>query len=361
MTETGAILKAEPSKRKRGAGTWKKKLALVLVLFLVGGGAAAWWFKLPAHFGWTHKQDDYLTLYGNVDIRQVRLGFRVGGRIAEMLVDEGDTVNKGALLAHLDARPYEDSVRSAEAQKASLRATLDKLVAGPRPEEIAEGRAANTEQTANQLNAQQTYERAAQLRAAGTDAQSVLDQATMTKDAATARKASAREALDLLEEGTRAEDLAAGRANLQVSEASLSIARTALDDTELRAPDDGVILSRVREPGAIVSPSDDVFVLSLNKPVVVRAYISEPNLGRIYPGMTFEVASDTLPNRAYRGTVGFISPVAEFTPKSVETPDLRTDLVYRLRIIVENADLGLRQAMPVTIHVPLGERGINPP
>ena len=102
-------------------------------------------------------------------------------------------------------------------------------------------------------------------------------------------------------------------------------------------------------------------MLSLNKPVVVRAYISEPDLGRIHPGMTLEVASDTLPNRAYRGTVGFISPVAEFTPKSVETPDLRTDLVYRLRIIVENADLGLRQAMPVTVHVPLGERGVNSP
>ena len=129
----------------------KKKVTVGLVLFLVAGGAAAWWFDLPAHFGWTHKQDNHLTLYGNVDIRQVRLGFRVGGRIAEMLVDEGDTVKTGALLAHLDARPYEDSVRGGEAQKASLQATLDKLVAGPRPDEIAEARAANTEQTANLL------------------------------------------------------------------------------------------------------------------------------------------------------------------------------------------------------------------
>ena len=337
----------------------KTKLALVLVLFLVAGGAVAWWFNLPARFGWTHEQSDHLTLYGDVDIRQVRLGFRVGGRIAEMLVDEGDTVIRGALLAHLDARPYEDAVRGGEAQQASLRATLDKLVAGPRPDEIAEARAANTEQTANQLNAQQTYDRAAQLRPTGAISQSVLDQATMTKDAALARKSSARDALDLLILGTRAEDLAAARANLQVAEASLSTARTTLADTELRAPDDGVILSRVREPGAIVAPSDDVFVLSLNKPVVVRAYISEPDLGRIHPGMALNVASDTLPSHVYRGTVGFISPVAEFTPKSVETPDLRTDLVYRVRIIVQNADLGLRQGMPVTVHVPLGQNGGN--
>jgi len=337
----------------------KNRLAGIFVLLLLASAGAAWWFDVPARLGWTSKQDNLLTLYGNVDIRQVRLGFRVGGRIAEMLVDEGDTVNTGALLAHLDARPYEDSVRSGEAQEASLRATLDKLVAGPRPDEIAEARAANTEQTANLLNAQQTYEREAQLRPTGSISQAVLDQATMTRDAAVARKASAREALDLLNEGTRAEDLAAARANLQVAEASVSTAKTSLDDTELRAPDDGVILSRVREPGAIVSPSDDVLVLSLNKPVVVRAYISEPDLGRIHPGMTLDVASDTLPNRAYRGIVGFISPVAEFTPKSVETPDLRTDLVYRLRIIVENADLGLRQGMPVTVRVPLGEHGGN--
>ena len=215
----------------------KKKLALALVLFLVAGGAAAWWFDVPAHFGWTHKQDDHLTLYGNVDIRQVRLGFRVGGRIAEMLVDEGDTVKTGALLAHLDARPYEDSVRGAEAQEASLRATLEKLVAGPRPDEIAEARAANTEQTANLLNAQETYEREAQLRPAGAISQSVLDQATMTRDAALARKASTGDALNLMNEGTRAEDLAAARANLQVAEASLLTAKTSLDDTELRAPD----------------------------------------------------------------------------------------------------------------------------
>ena len=335
----------------------KQKFAIIFALFLVAAGAAAWWYNLPAQFGWTHKQSDQLTLYGNIDIRQVRLGFRVGGRIAEMLVDEGDAVKTGALLAHLDARPYEDAVRGGEAQEASLRATLDKLVAGPRPDEIAEGRAANTEQKANLLNAQKTYDREAELRPTGAISQSVLDQATMTRDAALARKASTRDALELLIEGTRAEDLAAARANLQVAQASLSTARTSLNDTELRAPDDGVILSRVREPGAILSPTDDVLVLSLDKPVVVRAYISESDLGRIHPGMTLDVTSDSLPDHVYRGTVGFISPVAEFTPKSVETPDLRTDLVYRLRIIIENADPGLRQGMPVTVHVPLGERG----
>ena len=124
------------------------------------------------------------------------------------------------------------------------------------------------------------------------------------------------------------------------------------DDTELRAPNDGIILSRVRETGAIVAPADTVFVLSLTEPVWVRTYVAEPDLGRIHPGMKVEVTSDTRPNDAYDGTIGFISPVAEFTPKSVETPELRTDLVYRLRIVIDKPGPDLRQGMPVTLRFP---------
>jgi HlyD family secretion protein len=126
-----------------------------------------------------------------------------------------------------------------------------------------------------------------------------------------------------------------------------------LADTKLAAPADGIILSRVREPGAILGPSDVVYVLSLTQPVWIRAYIAEPQLGRIHPGMAVTVASDTPPHHAYHAHVGFISPVAEFTPKSVETAELRTDLVYRLRLIVDDADPALRQGMPVTVSVPL--------
>lgn len=332
----------------------KKKLAGVVVLLLIAGAAAAWWFEVPARLGWTHKQDDLLTLYGNVDIRQVQLGFRVSGRIAETQVDEGDVVKSGATLARLDARPYEDSVRAAKAQVAALRATLDKLEAGPRTAEIEQARAAHAEQLANLKNTEIAFKRSQLLRPSGAVSQANLDEATAAKDTAIARVASAREALRLLEEGTRPEDIATARANLQAAEANLSTTKTAFQDAELRAPDDGIILSRVREPGAIISPNDIVYVLSLTKPVWVRAYISEPNLGRVHPGMMVDVVSDTASAHPFRGRVGFISPVAEFTPKSVQTPELRTDLVYRLRIIIDQADPSLRQGMPVTIRIPTG-------
>lgn len=331
----------------------RKALPVALVLLIVGG-AAIWWLDLPGRLAWTRGQEEPLTLYGNVDIRQVQLGFRVGGRIAESMVDEGDVVTAGAALARLDARPYEDAVRAAEAQVATQRATLEKLEAGPRPAEIAQARALHAERLADLENAQQAFVRARELRANRTVSQAALDQATAARDMAAARANSAREALRLLEEGTRAEDIAAARASLQGAEANLSAARTSLRDTELAAPAGGVILSRVREPGAIVAPGDTVYILSLSEPVWVRSYIAEPNLGRIHPGMAVEVFSDTAPDKPYRGTIGFISPVAEFTPKSVETPELRTDLVYRLRIVIDRPDTALRQGMPVTIRVPGG-------
>ncbi|MFC3164858.1 secretion protein HlyD [Ciceribacter thiooxidans] len=331
----------------------KKTVAVPALLLVVSAGlAAAFWTDLPTRFGWESTKANDLTLYGNVDIRQVQLGFRVSGRIAGMKVEEGDAVHQGQTLATLDAGPYEDSMHAAEAQVAALKATLDKLIAGPRPAEIEQARAVHEERTAELQLAQQAFDRARQLRPSDAISQADLDQAAANRAAATARLASARESLRLLEEGSRPEDIAVARANLEAAEASFAGARTALADTELKAPADAIVLSRVREPGAIISPSDTVYVLSLAQPVWIRTYIAEPMLGLIHPGMQVEVHSDSAPGKPYRGRIGFISPVAEFTPKSVETPELRTDLVYRLRVIVDNADPGLRQGMPVTVRIP---------
>ncbi|MET0529725.1 MAG: secretion protein HlyD [Microvirga sp.] len=329
----------------------KKIAAIVLALLLLGGGAA-WWFNVPTRLGWVEARHDTTTLYGNVDIRQVQLGFRVQGRIAEVKVDEGDTVKAGDLIALLDAKPYRDAVAAAEAQVQSLRSTLDKLEAGPREAEIARSRALLAESQADLQNAELAHDRAERLRPNGAVSQASLDQARALRDMARARVQSAQEALKLLEEGNRLEDISSARANLQAAEASLESSKTSLADTELRAPSDGIVLSRVREAGAIVAPSDIVYAISLTGDVWVRAYISEPDLGRIHPGLIVDVTSDTAPDKAYKGRIGFISPVAEFTPKSVETPDLRTDLVYRLRVIIDEPDTALRQGMPVTIRLP---------
>jgi HlyD family secretion protein len=138
-------------------------------------------------------------------------------------------------------------------------------------------------------------------------------------------------------------------ANLREAEAALGVAKTNLRETEIFCPSDGIILTRIREPGTVVKEADPIYTLSLLSPVWVRAYVSEPNLGKIYPNMPAEIYTDTHGGKVYHGHIGFISPVAEFTPKTVETTQLRTDLVYRLRIIADNPDQGLRQGMPVTV------------
>ncbi|MEI2302102.1 secretion protein HlyD [Ensifer sp. MJa1] len=324
---------------------------LIALLLVAGAAAGAWWFDVPRKLGWMDSERTSV-LYGNVDIRQVSLGFRVSGRIASLAVDEGDVVKPGDVLATLDPVPFEQAVSAAEAELGALKANLAKLKAGSRPTEIAQARAAHAERLADLENAELAYERARQLRPNGTISQANLDEANATRSAAAARATSAREALALLEEGSRVEDIDAAAAQVRAAEAKLESARTSLADTRLLAPDAGTILSRVREVGAIAAPSDMIYVVSLNEPVWVRAYVAEPDLGRVHPGMTVEVTSDSAPDRPYKAKVGFISPVAEFTPKSVETPELRTDLVYRLRIIVDKPGPDLRQGMPVTVHLP---------
>lgn len=334
----------------------RKRAAIALVLLALAG-AGAWWSGLPARLGLRPDGSGPATLYGNVDIRQVELGFRVGGRLAGLAVEEGDRISAGTVLARLDPRPYEDALRAASARTAGQEAALAKLVAGTRPAEIAQARALVAEREADLADAEQAFERGSRLVRTGTASQAEYDRTKAERDVARARLQSARLALDLALDGAREEDVAAARAAVEAARADEAAAETALRDTVIEAPSDGIVLSRVREAGAIVQPTDVVLILSLiDEPVRVRAYVAEPMLGRIMPGMEVEILTDGAPDRPYRGRIGYISPVAEFTPKTVETPELRTDLVYGLRITVEDGDEGLRQGMPVTIRLPFPRR-----
>lgn len=334
----------------------KRALVAVAVLSTAGLSFAAIHYQLPSKLGLARAKDAPVTLYGNVDIRQVELGFRVPGRIAELLFDEGDTVQRGMPLSRLDERSFLDAVRGAEAEVMRRKAALSKLEAGSRAAEIGQAKARVAEARAALLRARRDLARQEQLVREGAASAVTREHAQSALEMASARLEAVSQALTLTREGARREDIAEASAALAAAEASLAAAQTALADSVLRAPADGVILSRVREVGAIVGPSDVVFALSLVEPLWVRVYIAEPLLGRIHPGMQLEVFSDTAPHKAYRGRVGFISPVAEFTPKSVETPELRTDLVYRLRVIIEDPDQRLRQNMPVTIRLPFDEK-----
>ncbi|HUD01980.1 MAG TPA: efflux RND transporter periplasmic adaptor subunit [Rhabdochlamydiaceae bacterium] len=236
-----------------------------------------------------------ITLYGNVDVRQVDIGFRVSGLVTQLLFEEGDQVPKGTLMCTLDDTPYDSQLEQAIAAAESVRANLD--------------------------NAEILLRRRQDLIGIGAVSQEDLDNAQAHRD-----------------------QLAA---DLMQAEAAIQVAKDKLAYTQAYAPTDGIILTRIREPGTVVNPADPVFTLSVSSPVWIRAFVNEPNLGRVYYGMPAEVYTDM--GRSYSGSIGFISPVAEFTPKTVETTQLRTDLVYRLRIYVDNPNHELVQGMPVTV------------
>lgn len=306
---------------------------------------------LTRGFGLFDRDGGELTLYGNVDVRQVDLAFRVGGRIAEIGPEEGTRVAAGQALAVLDKRPLADALDAASAELGVAEAALAKAKAGSRPQEIGQAEAQVAEAGAALARAKEDYDRRSELVRTGAVSQQVFDATAAQHRAAQAQVKAAGEALSLARAGARREDRAAAAARAEAARAQRSSAQTSLDDATLRSPNAGTVLTRAREPGAIVQPGETVLTLTIDRPMRLRAYVGARDLSRISPGMKVAVITDGNP-RTYRGTISQISPSAEFTPKTVQTEDLRTDLVYRVRILVDDPDDGLRQGQPVTIAVP---------
>ena len=296
-----------------------------------------------------------LVLYGNVDIRQVRLAFNGNERIADMMVREGDRVKKGQLLATLDKARLSHQVAQAEAQVKAQKEVLAALLAGTRPEDIRKARADVEAAEAEEKNAGVVFRRKSTLAEKDLISIQERDDAKAAADYAVAQLKAAKEALALALAGPRQEDIAAARETLRAYKAALSVAKRNLDYAYLYAPSDGVIQTRILEPGDMASPQTPVFTLALTDPVWVRAYVPEPDMGKIRLGMSAEVTTDSYPGKRYRAWIGFISPTAEFTPKSVETREVRTNLVYQVRVYVCNFVNELRLGMPATVTVPLDQ------
>lgn len=324
-------------------------LVLILAALAAGAGYRAWQAE--------RAPQDSLTLYGNVEVREVALGFNVAGRVDAMAAEEGDAVAAGDILARLETGRFEATVAAARAEFDARRAALDALETGTRPEEIARAEAVVDEAATKLENAEARYRRTLRLAGDNFASQQALDDARSARDEAEAALRRARQELALARAGPREEAIRGARADVRAAQARLDLTRTDLDDTTLAAPTEGRILTRVHESGAIVGGGEPVYTLAIERPVRIRVYVEEPWLGRVRPGMAVTVTTDSDPDRPVEGRVAFVSPSAEFTPKSVQTPDLRTGLVYRVRIVVQEPGDGLRQGMPVTVTLPLEPAG----
>ena len=331
-----------------------RRITVALVLLCLAGGAVAVYLATRPP-----PQSGVLVIYGNVDIRQVELAFNDSDRIERVLVREGQQVRRGQLVARLETRRLVPAVEKARAQADAQRQVLARLVAGTRPEEIAQLRAQARAAAADATKAERNYQsihNAWQQKAASRDE---LNNALGTWQAAQARQKAAEEALALALAGSRKEDIAAARAQLRADEAQLDLLQRQLQDANLCAPADGIVQDRILEPGDMASPIKPVLTLAITDPLWVRAYLSEADLGKVWPGMAATVSTDSFPHRRYEGWVGYISPTAEFTPKTVQTPDVRTSLVYQVRVYVHNPRNELRLGMPATVRIDL--RQARPP
>jgi HlyD family secretion protein len=283
-----------------------KRLALIVLLLAVVGTVAGLWWWRAKHATASNE----LVLFGNLDLRIVDLAFNNNERIAAVLVQEGDRLRKGELVARLDTSRLSPEAAQAVANVALARANL--------------------------ANTSQHYDRV----------QKLWDESggrAVSRDDVEAAKA-ARDASE---------------AQLHANEAQAALLKQELADADLFAPSDAVVRARILEPGDMSSPIKPVFTLAIINPKWVRAYLSEPDLGKVHPGMKATVQTDSFPDRRFDGWVGFISPQAEFTPKPVETEELRTSLVYEIRVFVHDPDDDLRLGEPATVRLSFKQEGLG--
>ena len=272
----------------------KKKLAVIVLLLVIIGTCI---------YFLTRKKENpnELTLYGNIEIRQVDMSFQVGGQLLKMLKEEGDSVKKDELIAVLEDKDYKANLEKASAD---VNKTL-----------------------ALKNDAESKYNRNLPLCTDNTVSQQECDNLLNTRDKT--------------------------RADYEAALAAKNFAKNQLDYTKIYAPDEGTVTVRVQEPGATVNKGQIVYTISKTKPVWIRAYVNETDLGNIKYGQKATVFTDSVDpktgkHREYQGYIGYISPVAEFTPKTVQSTDLRTSLVYRIRVYVDDIDEYLRQGMPTS-------------
>lgn len=327
-----------------------KKLAIFLVVIALIAGGALYWRASVAREAAAARE---LTLVGNVDVREIALAFRQSDRIRELLVDAGDTVEAGQVLARLDSQELALTMKKTQSEIRAQESALLKLQNGTRSEEIRQAEASLRAAKAAAANAAGIAARKQAIydSVEGISAQEVES----AQHEAQARSAEAKAAEERLAEavnGARAEDVSASEAQLQALYDELAREEYLLSEYELKAPQAGVIRSRLLEAGDMASPSAPVFKLSLLDKKWVRVYVREADLGRVYEGQAARVYIDSQ-SEPLSGQVGYIASTAEFTPKTVQTEELRTSLVYEVRVYVTDSANVLRLGMPATVRIDL--------
>ena len=331
----------------------RKKIIVLLVLFIVVASILVFYLRWNAR----KPSSNVLLISGNIEAHESLVGFKVQGRLNELFVQEGQFVQEGDLIARLDGKDYVQQVSIDEAALASREAELDLALAGSRTQEIKAAEQAVLDAQADMELKKIEYQRNQALyeRNAGVSAEA-RDVAATNLKRAQATYERARQTYDELLEGTRKEQIAINRANVNTARQSLGLSRIRLEYTSLFAPKTGVVTVRQAELGEVMQPGAPVVTIADVDHLWLRGYVSETDLGRVRWGQPAAVKTDTYPGKKYKGRVSFISSVAEFTPKSVETHKERVTLVYRIKIDLDNPNRELKPGMPADAEIDVAGR-----
>ena len=326
----------------------KGGIAAIIAVLLIVIAAAVW------HFNKDQKSDQALTLFGNVDIRQVSLAFEQSGRIQEMNAQEGDHIQKGDVLAKLNTDALNIQLQQAEAQLKVQQQTVIEQDAGTRPEQLAQAEAQLSSAKAQFDKAEKDLKRL-QVLFHDTAGQAIskqeLDYAQSNQATAAASVKEKTANLALLKNGARSEDREAAKAQFNAVKANLDLIRYQIQQSVLTAPVNAVVRARLQEAGDMTTAQKPVYTLALTNPKWVRVYANEKDLNAIQMGAAAQVIRDSQPNHPIDGKIGYISSVAEFTPKTVQTEDIRTTLVYEVRVHVNDPQDTLKMGQPVTVKI----------
>jgi HlyD family secretion protein len=321
---------------------------VVPVAVVVVAAAVVVWLFVAGRNGST----DALEASGSVEAMEADLGFQTGGRIASILVNEGDVVQQGSELARLDVAELDARRAGAEAQLDAARALLAELRQGARPEELRQARSMELAARERMQDAARALERTRTLEEGGAVSREALDQARTAHEVARAQHAQTVEAVQIAQRGARAERIDAQTAAVRQAQAALGQAQAQLAHALVTAPFDGVVTVRHRQPGEAVGPGAPVVTIMNPGDRWVRIYVREDAIGRVSVGQRAEIRSDSDRDRTFDGRVTFIATQAEFTPRNVQTTEERVKLVYAVRVAIEgDAGMMLKPGVPADVRL----------
>lgn len=384
-------------------------LPLLLAVAVVAGGSYWWSSRQSADIS-------SITVAGNIRMTEVDVAFKTPGKLAERLVDEGDVVKAGQVVARLDTAPLlrqkekalaalaaaearqaqsraalafqreniAGSIGQRQAELASAEALLRDIQLGSRSQEIQQAKAAVAAAQAQSDEAQQNMARAKKLFDTDDLSAQDFDRTKAAADSAAAALKQSQERLSLVREGPRREQVASGqaqveraraslrsanagqldikrleqdvlarRAEVEAAQADLAAVEVQLADAVATSPVNGIVLVKSAEPGEILAAGTTVLTIGDIEHPWLRAYINQIYQGRVRIGSPVEVTTDSYPDKTYEGKVSFIASDAEFTPKEIQTEEERVKLVYRLRIDIPNPNQELKRNMPADAVIPL--------